>query len=1768
MADFTDSASRHHLSVATPPPISKAGQGSENPIPLSPQWLLPKPGENKPGALSGMQEKPFSPNPSFGNRSDTMKLSGNGDEVHDTQKKKDVFRPSLLDMESGGRRERWRDEERDTNSAVWKDRWRDGDKELDDTRRMDHRAENVPAKHFGEARRAPSERWTNSSNRESNYEQRRESKWNSRWGPDNKEGEGLRDKWTDSSKDGSMQDKGLSHAGNHGKDEKDGDHYRPWRSNSSQMRGRGEPSHNQTPPVNKYVPGRGRGESTPPTFSVGRGRATPGGSFMSSIPTISQSVLMSDKVEIEQGEPYPFRYSRTKLLDVYRTADMRSSRKLVDDFIDVTSLTLEEPLEPLALCAPNPEETALLKGIDKGDIVSSGAPQVSKDGRNPVEFTQTRRTKLGSGEDLPLANTESKDEHIVSSKGGFSNYLESSPHEQQLLHHGSSLKAETTLDQKTYSENRFRAEALREGGPFKKADEASSSRELSMSGGVTAHSGTPWRAPSQVERSSTVFHDWQDSPRDIKSGAPPAMSWSQRQKDLNNDWESNLANQSYTRNDAKWKSSEEPVIRRQLSGVLDREQEVRKPQQPSPEELQLYYKDPHGVIQGPFSGEDIIGWFEAGYFGIDLLVRVASAPNDSPFSSLGDIMPHLRAKARPPPGFSAPKNEVIDNSSRANFSNVGKIHTGLSEADIARNEPRGKQTSMTEAENRFLESLMSGNASGSSTHQQFPFSEGLQGFVGNNSHGMPHSGLENLLAKRMALERQRSIPNPYLENPHSQNVDIKSVLQGLTDRPSGINNNAAGWSSFPGQGGADPLQSKIDMYHDQNFPSQVPLGFQQQRLQTQNQPPFPNLLSQAVDSSSTQEKLLSSGLLQDPQLMNILQQQYMMQLNSQAPVPVQQMSLLEKMMLIKQQQQKQDEELLMRQQQQLLSQVLAEHQSRQNFSEPPFGHLQAAMTKGNASIDPSRLQASQEMFSLGTNVPVPNMQNEPTTNFMGLPSPGNQDIRHNISDGAAPSLSQPHQVFGNILHQRRWDNTHVGPFNDVHQDSVTVTNIAERSHLLEGTHLQNSIPDSDITAAKTVEQASEKTSQDAATEIVSQTVAESASVKSPKSLISMPPGGHEGDMPEHFNDGKAPFDCQVAEQVIEKDKGNEQASSVTEVKNAEVRGQKKTSEKKSKKQKSSKAQSTSDQAKGETKSASSQQLERSVTDLNSGISLQNTRDNRIGTSELPSQQAGGDTESVQVKVDSEPVEPFAVQNTQVHIGQRGWKPAAGFKAKSLLEIQQEEQRRAQTEVVVSEVPNSVNSPSLSTPWAGVVANSDPKISRENERDAEINDLNVGKPGTSNQKSKKSPLHDLLAEEVLAKASKVTEVPNGIISQLSPQVMPHSVPVDDDNFIEAKDTKRSRKKSGKSKGSATKVSGASTAVEVPISSSPTEKVKSSRSVQQEKQVLPAIPSGPSLGDFVLWKGETVNAAPSPAWSTESGKLNRPTSLRDIQKEQGKRVSSSQHVNQITTPQKSQPTQATRNSTPSWSISGSSPSKPASPIQINSHASQSKYKGDDDLFWGPIDQSKPETKQADFPQLAGQGSKGMKSTPSKVTSAGSLSRQKSLGGKGTEQMIPSSPASQSSLKGKKDAMTKQSEAMDFRDWCKSECVRLIGTKDTSVLEFCLKQSRSEAELLLIENLGSYDPDHEFIEKFLNYKELLPADVLDIAFQGQNDQKATGSSGPGVNSYRADVGDLDQDGGSSKGGGKKKGKKGKKVSPAVLGFNVVSNRIMMGEIQTVED
>ncbi|MCE0481740.1 hypothetical protein HAX54_039735 [Datura stramonium] len=286
---------------------------------------------------------------------------------------------------------------------------------------------------------------------------------------------------------------------------------------------------------------------------------------------------------------------------------------------------------------------------------------------------------------------------------------------------------------------------------------------------------------------------------------------------------------------------------------------------------------------------------------------------------------------------------------------------------------------------------------------------------------------------------------------------------------------------------------------------------------------------------------------------------------------------------------------------------------------------------------------------------------------------------------------------------------------------------------------------------------------------------------------------------------------------------------------------------------------------------------------------------------------------------------------------------------------------------------------------------------------------------------------LFAHDTRGRVSEETKGETGqippAVAQFNTQVQSDSelgnLLLDDDNFIEAKDTKKSRKRSAKSKGAGTKVSGARCCFWrfcwIALRTVP----RARYCVQLDKEVLPAIPSGPSLGDFVVWKGESASSAPipAPAWSTDSGKPSRPTSLRDILKEQEKNVSSGQQHIPVPT-QKSVPNPPARVGGPSW--------------------------------------------------------------------------QKSVSGKPAELRIIliSCISSLVPEREKKGALTKHSEAVDFREWCENECDRLIGTRDR------------ESWLLS-------DPDHEFIDKFLNYKDFLPVDVFDMAFQGQNDRRVTGAS-----------------------------------------------------------
>ncbi|XP_027354499.1 uncharacterized protein LOC113864691 isoform X2 [Abrus precatorius] len=1476
MADRT-SATPLHISAAPPFQISKDFHGSDNPIPLSPQWLLPKPGESKPGI--GSVENHVMSTPPYGNRPETVKTSGNGDDVNDGHKRKDVFWPSMLDSGSG-RRDRWRDEERDTKSSIRKDRWRAADKDLTDPRRVDRWTENSSTRHFGEARRSTSDRWNDSGHRDTSFDQRRESKWNTRWGPDDKEPEGLREKWSNPGKDGDLHiEKGLANISNPSKDEKEGDHYRPWRPNSSQSRGRVEPPHLQNVTPNKQVPafsyGRGRGEDTPPVITLGHARLGSGGSSMNStyMHTLYPGIVL-DKMESQHGEGCPFRYSRTNLLDVYRMTDMRTNRKVVGDFVQVPSLTQDDPLEPLALCELKSEELSVLKDIDNGEIISSSAPQVPKDGRNSAEFTHSRRMKLS---DAPFQD---------------------------------------------------RGE---DGGSYRVADEAFNNRGSAFEENNSVHPGAAWHVMPLGEHAGTIMHDSRDVSSDIKSRNSD-VSWSHQPKDPHTQWDGNLDYLSEARDMAKWQSNGDPIIKRQLTGILDSELETRRVPQTCPEDLSLFYKDPQGQVQGPFKGIDIIGWFEAGYFGIDLPVRLEHAAPDSPWLQLGDAMPHLRAKARPPPGFSAAKLDCAEAPCRQNSNTFGNIHTGLSDVEMLRNDSMHRN-STTEAENRFLESLMSGSKS-SPPIDSLAFSEGLQGFLGNNSGNLGPSGVDGgnnlyLLAKRMALERQQSLPNPYPywpgrdvaplppksdifpdvvqqsnflspvnNNSHqlqSQNPELISIIQGLSDRSStGLNNGIAGWPNCPSQSGLDPLQNKIDLHHDQNF-LQMPFGIQQQRLQTPSQLSLNNLIAQTSDNPSsilTADKLLSSGLSQDPHMLNMLQQQYLLQLHSQA-APSQQMPLLDKFLLLKQQEEKQ---LLLRHQQQLCSQVLQEHQSHHPFGEFSFKQLQGGgIPMENLHVDISQIQPPKEIFPMSSQAPITTVHDELTTNSLDLPLRVTPDHSYNISSESSVQL--PHQIIGNISHQKSWDPTLPVQINEKYQkETLPASGSVERS-LLHGqnrakeetTIVQKPLSFPDCTAKSVVQMPDDSCRADG---ILEKATFDSGENSQPVQCDAMTSSGSCGiELPLT---GQLSKDVEIKSDSPEQHQAGRDSSSmepsVVDARNVEAREPKKTNEKKSKKQKSSKSQS-SEQAKGFVKNVTLHQSRKPETEKpiyseenlgeakepthetylqqtkgksnQSGISTAEADDNRE-VSGLLTNISGGITETI-VENELKAVNALGTKNTELPSA-RAWKPAPGFKAKSFLEIQQEEQKKVQTEIFVSEVATPVSSMSLTTPWVGVVANPDSiKVSSDRLREADNTEY-LSKCGShQNGKSKKSPLHDLLTEDVKKSSEIDGKVPDIMLPSQNLE------PIDDGNFIEAKDAKRSRKKSSKSKSAGAKISLPVASSEVPLSSIPNEKGKSSRSVPQEKEQLPAIPSGPSLGDFVLWKGEPTSPSPSPAWTSDSDQI---------------------------------------------------------------------------------------------------------------------------------------------------------------------------------------------------------------------------------------------------------------------------------------------------------
>ncbi|BBN01785.1 hypothetical protein MPTK1_2g10250 [Marchantia polymorpha subsp. ruderalis] len=163
---------------------------SENIIPLSPQWLFSKPTESKPPIAT--MEPPQTPGtPSHGGLTSEalIKERWRGDGVARGDGGRDVGRDggrdggrdwrsiSLERNADNSRRDRWREEERENSTAARRDRWKEGERETAETCRGERWAENNAGRDATELRRLPSDRWTDTANRETSFEARRDSKW-------------------------------------------------------------------------------------------------------------------------------------------------------------------------------------------------------------------------------------------------------------------------------------------------------------------------------------------------------------------------------------------------------------------------------------------------------------------------------------------------------------------------------------------------------------------------------------------------------------------------------------------------------------------------------------------------------------------------------------------------------------------------------------------------------------------------------------------------------------------------------------------------------------------------------------------------------------------------------------------------------------------------------------------------------------------------------------------------------------------------------------------------------------------------------------------------------------------------------------------------------------------------------------------------------------------------------------------------------------------------------------------------------------------------------------------------------------------------------------------------------------------------------------------------------------------------------------------------------------------------------------------------------
>ncbi|KAL3835727.1 hypothetical protein ACJIZ3_010463 [Penstemon smallii] len=490
---------------------------------------------------------------------------------------------------------RWLEEERETGLLGRKDR-----------RKMDRRVDNASGREITDSRSLPAtDRWPDVTSRNSGHETRRDSKWSLRWGPDDKEKDARVEKKADMEKKES-QSESQTLVSNSRPDSDSRDKWRPRHRMEGNPAGSG--SYRAAPGFGHE---RGRVEVSNVGFTVGRGRASVSITRPPSASPIGAAQY--DKGGNILGKPSlsvkTFVYPRGKLLDIYRKQKLDSSiAHIPDNLEEVPPITQLNAVEPLAFIAPDAEEEAILNDIWTGKITSSEVSySPSRKGRSTdnvaegadLEFTNGRQVALSADvtEAMPYSFQKIAEEESVGS-----------------IFYSNLPKADILTEKTDGREGNFDVLEVRNSkGVYIGASEASNGLEF--------------------DASHSLFDN-------VKS----TISFDVNNK-LSDDSKSLYAMPS---SEQYWDGSLQKFGSRANEYQLDRGIPA--------EELSLYYRDPQGEIQGPFLGVDIISWFEQGFFGADLPVRLEDAPDEAPFHELGDVMPHLKFSHEYDSGNDLPYN--------------------------------------------------------------------------------------------------------------------------------------------------------------------------------------------------------------------------------------------------------------------------------------------------------------------------------------------------------------------------------------------------------------------------------------------------------------------------------------------------------------------------------------------------------------------------------------------------------------------------------------------------------------------------------------------------------------------------------------------------------------------------------------------------------------------------------------------------------------------------------------------------------------------------------------------------------------------------------------------------------------------------------------------------------------------------------------------------------------------------------------------------------